>query len=486
MSNVVVTPGLTLQPYLASPRRWTFPWTTVLLVVTDAISLEMALLLGIALRMALSVYLPMELSARQCLELAAGILTLLPGFAGQGLYPGVGLSDAERLRARVFGVSVVFATLVGWDYLIQERQWSRGVLLFAYFFSLVIPALMGMWIRDWLSKRDLFGSPVALLGAGRKGQAIARLLKANPSLGLRPTAFFDDDSSKWGLRINGIPVTGPLSRANEMKDVTSTVIVAIPRLRREQIAALVESLTFPKIIVLPDLGGLQSLWVDSRDIGGVLGLQVCKNHLIPSNRTLKRAADLTIGSLIAIFSLPLIGILALLVKATSSGPAFYSQIREGYRGHTIRVWKLRTMRTDANLLLERYLVEHPEEKAEWQKHFKLRHDPRIIPGIGRYLRRFSLDELPQIWNVLKGEMSLVGPRPFPEYHLERFTPEFRRLRRSVVPGISGMWQISSRSEGDLEVQEAQDSYYIRHWSLWLDLHILLKTAHVVISGRGAY
>ena len=141
---------------------------------------------------------------------------------------------------------------------------------------------------------------------------------------------------------------------------------------------------------------------------------------------------------------------------------------------------------DAERMLTRHLAENHEAHAEWEQFCKLKNDPRILPGIGRLLRKTSMDEIPQLWNILRGEMSLVGPRPFPSYHNERFEPEFRSLRTQVRPGLTGMWQVSARSNGDLAVQMSLDSYYIRNWSLWLDLYILMRTARVVLSGDGAY
>jgi lipopolysaccharide/colanic/teichoic acid biosynthesis glycosyltransferase len=181
-----------------------------------------------------------------------------------------------------------------------------------------------------------------------------------------------------------------------------------------------------------------------------------------------------------------LAVAALWIKLVSRGPVFYFQVRGGKSGCAIRVWKLRTMHADADSLLSNHLLEFPAAREEWHRYFKLKEDPRILPGIGRLLRRTSLDELPQLWNVLRGEMSLVGPRPFPEYHLAQFQPEFRSLRNKVTPGLTGLWQVAARSNGDLKTQEALDTYYIRNWSPWLDLHILARTVRAVIFSDGAY
>jgi lipopolysaccharide/colanic/teichoic acid biosynthesis glycosyltransferase len=244
--------------------------------------------------------------------------------------------------------------------------------------------------------------------------------------------------------------------------------------------------SFSSVIVIPNLLGMATLWVSIREMGGVLGLEVRQNLLVPFNRWLKRAMDLALAVLLGIATAPVLAFAALWIKVVSSGPALYYQNRGGEAGRTIRVWKLRTMHADAENLLSGHLLEFPEAREEWQRYFKLKRDPRILPGIGHLLRRTSLDELPQLWNVLRGEMSLVGPRPFPEYHLDRFQPEFRSLRAKVTPGLTGLWQVSARSNGDLNVQEALDTYYIRNWSPWLDLHILARTIRAVILSDGAY
>ncbi|HEY7306624.1 MAG TPA: sugar transferase [Bryobacteraceae bacterium] len=208
--------------------------------------------------------------------------------------------------------------------------------------------------------------------------------------------------------------------------------------------------------------------------------------IVPQGQPLKRLLDLAIGIPVFVLSAPFIALSALWIKAVSPGPAFFIQEREGKGGRPIRIHKLRTMHQNSEQVLERYLAENPAERASWLRYYKLKKDPRVIAGIGWFLRRYSLDELPQLWNVLRGEMSLVGPRPFPEYHLKGFSPAFRALRASVMPGVTGLWQVSTRSDGDLKVQEAEDTYYIQNWSLWLDFYILLRTVRAFLMPNAAY
>jgi lipopolysaccharide/colanic/teichoic acid biosynthesis glycosyltransferase len=194
--------------------------------------------------------------------------------------------------------------------------------------------------------------------------------------------------------------------------------------------------------------------------------------------------DLFLVTVAAPLMVPLFLCMALAIKASSRGPVFFGQQRVGRGGRVFRAWKFRTMLVDAEDRLRDYLEQHSELREEWEATHKLADDPRVVTWIGRFLRKSSLDELPQLWNVVKGEMSLVGPRPLPQYHLEMFDEDFRRYREKITPGMTGLWQVNCRTDGDTKVWVKWDTYYIRNWSLALDLQILLRTPKVVLGGKG--
>lgn len=199
----------------------------------------------------------------------------------------------------------------------------------------------------------------------------------------------------------------------------------------------------------------------------------------------KRLLDLVLLVPALAIGLPLMALGALLVVMVSPGNPFYVQHRVGRHGRTFPVLKLRTMRHDAEAVLARHLAGNPEARKEWSTHFKLTEDRRVLPVIGRLLRRTSIDEIPQLWNIARGDMSFVGPRPFPQYHLEAFDPAFQAVRAAALPGLTGLWQVSGRSDGDLQAQERLDRAYVAGWSLGLDMKLLLRTPAAVLRGRGA-
>jgi Undecaprenyl-phosphate galactose phosphotransferase WbaP len=467
---------------VAFRERW---WIPFLLVAVDVAALEACLYAGLMLREAAAVWFPIEISSVIYKGLAAGLLVVPVAYYLLGLYPGYGIGAVERLRRRVAATTAVFAILIGWDYLVQGGSWSRGILLAAWVLATFVMPLSTAWVRSALGHAKLWGTPVVLIGTRETGHAVARNLRRHPELGLVPIGFLDDDPRLAGTKIEELPVLGPLRLGRALANRVRLAVLALPEATGAHLAEMTANLPFPNIVVVPDLAGMQSMWVSTRDIGGILGLEIKKNLLLRRNRVIKRMLDYVVGVPLFVLTLPMMLLFAAAVVLISPGSPFYVQVREGQQGRDIRVLKLRSMYLDADARLARHLEDDPEAKRQWMQYFKLRDDPRILPVIGDFMRRASLDELPQLINVLRGDMSLVGPRPFPEYHLREFPEAFRAIRQSVPPGLTGLWQVEARSDGDLDVQEALDSYYIRNWSLWLDLHILMRTFGAVVGGRGA-
>jgi Undecaprenyl-phosphate galactose phosphotransferase WbaP len=488
MSTVAARPALA-----AAPAARSMDWAPWAILASDVVSLELAFALGLAVRRLLAPLFVTLIGPQQYIAVAVAMLLLPLVHYQLGLYPGYLLGPVERLRRRSLSTLAVFGGLVAWDTLVARGVLSRGVLLATFAFALVLPPLTETLVRAALIRRDRWGIRAIILGAGESGESIARTLRRDPQLGLKPIAFLDDSPSKWHAFIEGIPVAGPLARARDFEDFAEVAIVAMGDVKAANsppkaphFPPTFEDLQFPRVIVVPEIATLASLWVTARDLNGCLGLEIKKNLLIRRNTALKRLMDQVIALPLFLLSLPVMALAALWIKLSSPGPAFYRQEREGLDGRRLSVWKLRTMYLDGERLLDGWLAVHPEDRVKWNRYFKLRHDPRVLPLIGRLLRRTSLDELPQLWMILKGEMSLVGPRPFPDYHLQYFSADFRALRTRVLPGLTGLWQVSARGDGDVEVQQTLDTYYIRNWSPWLDLYILARTVAAVLLARGAY
>ncbi len=460
-------------------------WIPGFMFLVDVVAVETALFFGFLVRYALSSWWPINLSPNTYVGLLAGVLVVPVSYYLVGLHPGYGLGSVERLRRRLIVTILVFGGLIAWDNIALTGEWSRGVMLATFAFALVVTPLFESLGRGTLICKGLWGVPILLAGTGEKGALLARILRDEPGLGFVPIGFLSQDPGARFTELEDLPVLAHISQATAFKDRVDTALVTIPGVGPNGLGSLIHDLPFPRIIMIPDLPDFPSLWVNARDLGGVLALELRQNLLIPRNQLIKRIFDYLITVPLFILSLPILAGAALCIKIASPGPIFFCQMRQGLNGRKFRMWKLRTMHRDAEARLEAHLGNDPIARAEWQNHMKLRDDPRIIPYVGAWLRGTSIDELPQLWNVLRGEMGLIGPRPFPEYHLSTFTQDFRAYRARIRPGITGLWQVMERSEADLNVQETLDTYYIRNWSLWLDLYVLIRTPLAVLGQGGA-
>jgi Undecaprenyl-phosphate galactose phosphotransferase WbaP len=260
----------------------------------------------------------------------------------------------------------------------------------------------------------------------------------------------------------------------------------MPSLSRNELLRLLDRYgqCFGHVMVIPDLIGMSSIGIRVREMRGIIGLEVTRQLLRPSAKIAKRLLDLATAAILVPVTAPLILAFALLIKLESPGPILYANERIGLGGRKFKAWKLRTMVVTGDQVLREYFEKHPLEQFSFLRNQKLRNDPRITK-IGRILRKTSIDELPQLWNVFKGEMSVVGPRPFLENQIEMYGRSFE-LYKLVRPGITGLWQVSGRNKLPFSERVLLDAYCIQNWSVWMDIYILARTFGVVLTGRGAY
>lgn len=475
----------TLRPAIAAISVSTRTWPTyVALLLSDLLALGLSCILSVYLQLAFNGQFNPDLYWQ--LWPLLGLFTVV--YAMVGLYPGVAIDPVDELRRLSLSTTLVYLALGSFIFLRREGEiYSRGVLVVAWVLSMALVMLGRTLVRGLCARRSWWGYPVMVMGAGKTGEMVVRTLLRRPNLGLKPVVVLDDDPSKHGY-LYGVPVMGGLELAPSLARDRHIpyAIVAMPGVPRDRLLALLERYgqTFAHLLIIPNLFGLSSLWVAAKDTGGILGLELRQQLLLPGPRITKFLIDLITTLFGGLLMLPLIVVIAVLIRLDSPGPIFYGQIRIGQNGQRFKAWKFRSMVYGADQCLQSYFEEHPHLRQDWEMHQKLRHDPRVT-RIGRFLRQTSLDELPQLWNILRGEMSLVGPRPIIDEEVWRYGDKFD-LYTKVTPGLTGLWQVSGRNNLSYEERVNLDAYYVRNWSVWLDVYILLRTIWVVISGEGAY
>lgn len=343
-------------------------------------------------------------------------------------------------------------------------------------------------LRAFLDDRNLWRRPALIIGRGENAEAARMALLGDFTLGYKTLRL---DSSPVLKRDSSdfCELDNLASDVHKAKEVASKVkiVAALDSLQSEEAQKILSSLLEldRKIEVIPSLRGLPALGADvSQFFGHELIMLSIQNKLAKRpQRFFKRTFDLVISSLLLVLLSPLFLYLMIRIRA-DGGSAFFQQDRVGREGAAFKCYKFRSMYMDAESRLDSLLSENPGLKSEWQRNFKLASDPRVT-SIGRTIRKYSLDELPQLINVLRGEMSLVGPRPLLFNELERYGDAIA-LYELVSPGITGVWQVSGRSDTSFEQRREMDEWYIRNWSLYYDLSCLLRTIGVVTGSRGAY
>lgn len=367
---------------------------------------------------------------------------------------------------------------------------SRTVVVLIGALALVVFPVLRLLLKHWLVTAGLLRRRVLILGANETGILALRALRAEPNLGYEVVGFLDDVPTTARSCIEGVKVHRRIDHVERYLALCDIhdVVIALPEREREMLSALVTRLQHKAASVLyfPGYAGIAVIGTEIRHFFNeqAFALEIKNNLAEPLNIYTKKAFDLTVGLLLFIMLVFPLAVISVLIMVTSPGPPIYRQQRAGKNGTTFLCYKFRTMYRDADARLKGILAMDGNAQEEWDKFRKLKDDPRITP-FGRFLRETSLDELPQVINVLRGEMSLVGPRPVTCEEIGLYYKDSADLCYSVLPGITGLWQVSGRSNTSYDYRIMLDSWYVRNWNLWLDIVILIKTIYVVINKEGA-
>ena len=457
-------------------------------------------------------------------------VTLIPlcmlTFSLLRLYSITPPSPPDEIRSTTAGITFVY--FASWLVSVLTRpegfgRVAHGYWFVAWFLSVLLVPIARGWIRSALCRKAWWGRAVIVLGAGRVGRTVVTTLQSRPQLGLKPVAILDDDTTKlgavratWGendivvervprdadeefgtpsersaveqfAEVEGVPVVGGLELAPALAQRLriNSVVVAMPQMDSSAILALIERFaeTYTHVLVIPDVFNLVHFGAPTQYLGGALGIEVRRQLLLRGPRAAKRAMDIVLTSIGSVLVLPLLLVIALLIKLDSKGPVLHRQRRLGQDGIRFSALKFRTMSLDADERLAKLLESNPALRVEWDTFKKLPDHPGVT-RIGKFLRKYSLDELPQLWNVLRGDMSLVGPRPY----MEREIPDMDQKESIILrvrPGLTGIWQVTTRNESTFEQRLQLDVEYVRNWSPWLDLYVIAKTVPVVVGGTGS-
>ena len=462
----------------------------VLLIVDGALT-ALALHLARVLRLVLpfGVHLTRPLAFEPWFYLLLPVIWALVFYALRVYDPARALrylADAQAVWSAVTWATLVFA---GVAYLFF-REFSR--LLFVYFYLLDLCFLL-IWrvvlqrlLRLGLGRGLAEPRRVLIVGAGDVGRKLGRAIRDYYWTGLELVGYVDDDASKQGEDCAGCPVLGTLRDVGSVvsQHGVDEVILALPpwaQDRARQVILALQELSVNARVV-PDVFDMVFIRASVEEFVGIPLIVLREPVIEGPDRVVKRLFDLVVGGLALVMLSPVMLVAALAVRIDSPGPVVFRQQRIGEGGRPFQMLKFRTMVTEAEADEQRLVGKTDHGPPVFRKP---PNDPRTT-RVGGLLRRFSIDELPQLFNVLRGDMSLVGPRPELPWLVQRYEP-WHRKRFAVPQGMTGWWQVNGRSDrADYELRMEDDLYYIRNWSIWLDLRILLMTVRAVIVGEGAY
>jgi Undecaprenyl-phosphate galactose phosphotransferase WbaP len=400
------------------------------------------------------------------------------------LYPGFGSDVVNELRF-LTRTSIVSAIIyIGLTILLSEYNALQMTLIISGISLIFLFPFFHLLIKKILAKSSYWGMPVIIIGAGDGSLELCNSLRKQKHIGLIPIVFVDDDINKWGY-IGDCPIMGGIELIPSLVrklGIKHALITLHDESQKKQVLIDYNYL-FNQVISVPVLFGLTSIWMSGTNLAEILGMEEKQDIFHILSEIKKRLFDMLLSiSLLFILS-PVYLILALIIKFESDGRIIFRQNRAGINRRWFGMMKFRTMYLDAENKLADILERNSELKAEYESHHKIKDDPRLT-RVGKFLRKYSLDELPQIFNVLKGDMSLIGPRTYLTWESDMVSSGYEELIFRIRPGISGLWQVTDRHTSSFEERKIIDLFYIRNWSMALDYYIFLRTIIVVLTGKG--
>lgn len=491
-SNIISKPKpIPRKTAISQAANWRL--LTFGLILTDLITISAAFWASYAIRFTLNLAVFQHDVLLSKAYYATLILTLTPIwvviFAGFGLYKRENLLGGTREYAMVFNaVSFGILLLVFVGFFQLGFVYSRGWVALVWALGLILAIIGRFTVRRVVygfRRRGYFLSPTLVIGANREGSLLAEQLLTSPTSGLHLVGFVDDEV------IPGAQVSSSLFSLGRLDDLQSVVnqhgieelILTSSALSQEQVIAIFKQYGLSDRVNLRMSSGLYEIittGLEIKESGFIPLVSVNKVRLTGFDQILKTVTDYGVATLGVILLAPIFLIVAIAVKLDSPGPVIYRRRVMGVNGSQFDAYKFRTMLVNGDEIL----AKSPELQAELSSNYKLKQDPRIT-RVGKFLRKFSLDEFPQLFNVLKNEMSLVGPRMICPEELEKYSQWGINLL-TVKPGITGLWQVSGRSDISYEERVKLDMHYIRNWTIWLDLYLVWRTIPAVLNRRGAY
>lgn len=461
----------------------------LILMVGDVIVIYLSFTLGAAIRTLLIPWLHGRgLWASFNSVVGLEIFYIVSIFSIFSLYPGYGLTSVTEIERLVKSTSVAFILFGITVYVLRIfTNFPRSIYLFTWLISIVLLSVWRIMLRNRLSLMPFYGSKFVLVLENDGDLSIIDVIRRCRRLGWTAAAALSlgKDVDLEGVGNENLIILKNLDELSDYNQNAGIDTVFVSNQLLDKDSSLLRRLTnnFKRIVMVYPFSDMGSVWVKPLDLEGQLGLELSFHLLEPWALVFKRGVDLIFSILLLLILSPLVLLLAIIIRVDSPGPVFFSHRRVGKGGEPFGVFKFRTMFSDAEERLNKMLAGDSALREEFDEYHKLDNDPRIT-AVGKWIRKFSLDEIPQFWNVVRGEMSLIGPRAVTKGEVEAYGDKADVILR-VRPGITGWWQVMGRHRTSWEQRVRLEMYYVSNWSLWMDVYIALKTIWVIVTGQGA-